>query len=98
MLGLGQRVLAESALALHFGGGERWQLQSGAQRKTVAAELERAFEQRRQHQNSRNHDALLALHGARNFGGAKSAIAFTQDEFRRTDAAVLRHIKRDDLR
>ena len=97
MLGLRERVLAESPLALHFGGRERRQLQRGAQRKTVAAELERAFEQRRQHQDSGNHDALLALHGAGDLGGAKSAVAFAEDEFRRADAAVLRHVKRNDL-
>src|SRR4029077_1976214 len=67
-------------------------------REAVAAELERAFEHRRQHDDPRNHDALVVLHDARDLGGAKAAVAFAEDEFRRADAAVLGHVKRDDFR
>ena len=38
------------------------------------------------------------LHGARDLGGAKAAVAFAEDEFRRADAVVLGDVKRDHLR
>ena len=98
MLGLGQRLLAERAVAFELRRRQRRQLQRGAEREAAAAELECAFEHRRHHQNSGNHDALLALHGARDLGGAKAAIAFAEDEFRRADAVVLGDVKRDHLR
>ena len=98
MLGLGQRILAERALAFELRRRQRRQLQRGAEREATAAELERCLQHRRQHQNSRNHDALIALHVARDLGGAKAAVALAEDEFRRADAAVLGDVKRDHLR
>ena len=97
MLGLGKRLLAERPFALELGGRERGQLQSGAEREAIAAELKCAFKRRRQHQDAGGDDALLALQHARDFGGAKSAIAFAKNEFGRTGAAVLGDIKRNDL-
>jgi hypothetical protein len=40
---------------------------------------------------------LLAFQHAGDFGSAKPAIAFAKDEFGRTGAAVLSHVKGDDL-
>ncbi len=84
MLGLRQRLLAERAFALELGRRERRQLQRGAEREAVAAELECALEHRRHHQDAGNHDALIVLQRARDLGGAKAAIAFAEDEFRRS--------------
>ena len=43
MLRLGQRLLAERAFAFELGRSQRRQLQSGAKRKAVAAELKGAL-------------------------------------------------------
>src|SRR5215469_1734338 len=97
MLGLGERLLAEDAFALKFGGRKRRQLQGGAERETIAAELKSALKRRRQHQNSRGDDALLALQRARHLSGAKAAVAFAKNEFGRIGAAVLSDVERDYL-
>jgi hypothetical protein len=88
MLGLRQSIAAEFAVALEFGRGERRQLQRGAECKAVAAKLERAVEERRQHQDSGCDDALIVLQHARDLGGAEAAVAFAQDEFGRGRSAV----------
>src|SRR6202034_1017184 len=97
MLGLRQSVGAKCVLALKLGGGERRQLQRGAERKAVAAELEMALEQRRYHQESRNDDTLIVLQRTGDFGRAETAVAFAENEFRRTGSAVFRDVERDDL-
>ena len=98
MLGLRQRLLAERAGALELGRRQRRQLQRGAERKAVAAECQRAFEQRRDHDDAADHDALVVLHGARDLGGAEAAVALAQNVFRRTQSAVLGDVERDHFR
>ena len=83
MLGLRQRLLAESAVAFELGRGERGELQRGAEREAVAAELERALDHRRHHEDAVHDDALLVLQRPRDLGGAEAAIAFAENEFRR---------------
>ena len=62
-----------------------------------AAELELAFDHRRDHDDAARHDALIVLQRAGHLGGTEAAIAFAQNVFRRTDAAVFGDVKRDHL-
>ena len=62
-----------------------------------AAELELAFDHRRDHDDAADDNALIVLQRACHLGGAEAAIAFAQDVFRRADAAVLGDVKRDRL-
>ena len=98
MLGLRQRLLTEGAAALELGRDQGRQLQRRAERETAAAELEFAFDQRRDHDDTADDDALIALQVARDLGGAEAAIAFAEDIFRRRAAAVLGDVKRDHFR
>jgi hypothetical protein len=60
MLGLRQRLLAEGAGTLEFGRHQRGQLQGGTEREPITAEVESAFDHRRDHEDAGHHDALIA--------------------------------------
>ena len=98
MLGLRQGRGAEGSFPFELGRGQRRQFQRGPERKVVAAELEVAFEHRRDHENAADHDALIVLQRARHLGGAKAAIALAQNVFRRAEAAVLGDVESDHFR
>jgi hypothetical protein len=57
-------------------------MQGAAERVAVAAaKHEAALDQRRDHDDAGDHDALIALQGARHLHGAIPAVAFAQQIF-----------------
>src|SRR3954453_10941486 len=81
VLGLGDPLLAELALPLELGGGERGQLQRGAERKPGAAEDQPAFHERRHHRDSGYADALVAPERLRHLGGPEAAVTLAKKIF-----------------
>jgi len=90
-------LLVEGIFPLQLGSGQRRQFERRSECEIVGSEDEPPFDQRRQHDDAGNQDALILPQAGGDFCRTQPAIALAENIFRRGGASVVGNIKRDRL-